>query len=105
VASIPSAELCAGCHLVVRPNSPEVQKLMTYANNQEPIPWVRVYGVPEFVYFSHRVHIAAQVGCESCHGNVASMDRIGSAQPLTMGWCLDCHNRRGASTDCWTCHK
>jgi hypothetical protein len=105
VASVPSTELCMGCHRVVRPDSPEVQKIMSYFNSREPIPWVRVYGVPEFVYFSHQMHIAANVGCETCHGNVASMDRIARAQELTMGWCLGCHRQRGAPTDCWTCHK
>jgi hypothetical protein len=23
---------------------------------------------------------------------------------LQMGWCLGCHQQRGASTDCLTCH-
>ena len=105
VAGIPSVELCFGCHNVVRTDSPNVQTLLTYWNNREPIPWVRVYRVPDFVYFSHQMHIAADVRCESCHGDVAAIDRIVRAQPLTMGWCLDCHRSRGADTDCWTCHE
>ena len=105
VAGVPSVELCAGCHLVVAPSSPEVQKVMSFRNNQQPIPWERVYRVPEFVYFSHEMHIAADVSCESCHGNVAAMDQVSKAQPITMGWCLSCHRSQGASTDCWTCHK
>ena len=92
VAGVPSVELCVGCHRVVTPNSPQVQQLMTYWNNKQPIPWVRVYRVPDFVYFSHQMHIAADVNCASCHGNVAAMERIAEAQPLTMGWCLGCHN-------------
>ncbi len=105
VASVPGVELCVGCHFVVLPNSPQVQRLISYRNNREPIPWVRVYRVPDFVYFSHQMHIAADVRCDACHGNVAAMDRIALAQPLTMGWCLDCHRQRGAPTDCWTCHE
>ncbi len=105
VAGVPSVELCAGCHLVVAPTNPEVQKLMSYRNSQQPIPWVRVYRVPDFVYFTHQMHIAADVSCASCHGNVAAMERISLAQPLTMGWCLDCHREREAPIDCWTCHK
>lgn len=105
VANVPSIELCVGCHRVVKTDSAQVQKIMTYFNNREPIPWARVYRVPDFVYFSHQMHIAADVRCESCHGNVAGMDRIARAQPITMGWCLDCHRTRGASTDCWTCHE
>lgn len=105
VAGVPSVEICAGCHFVVRPDSPQVQEVMNYANNQQPIPWVRVYRVPDFVYFSHQMHIAAAVDCAECHGNVAGMERIALAQPLTMGWCLSCHQSRGAPTDCWTCHE
>lgn len=105
VAGVPSVELCMGCHRVVIPNEEEVQKLTSYWNNREPIPWVRVYRLPDFVYFTHQVHIAADVRCESCHGNVANMDRVSKAQSLSMGWCLECHRSRGAETDCWTCHK
>jgi hypothetical protein len=105
VASVPSTEICVGCHRVVRPDSPQVQRLMNYWNTREPIPWVRIYAVPEFVYFSHQMHVTANVACESCHGNVASADRLARAQELTMGWCLGCHRQRGAPTDCWTCHK
>lgn len=105
VAGVPPIERCVGCHPVVAPNDSRVQQLMAYWNNRQPIPWVRVYRVPDFVYFSHQMHIAADVACASCHGNVAAMDRIARAQPLTMGWCLGCHYQRGASTDCWTCHE
>ncbi len=86
-------------------NDPQVQKVMSYWNNKESIPWVRVNRVPDFVYFTHETHIANNVDCSSCHGNVATMDRITQPQPLTMGWCINCHRSRGAPTDCWTCHK
>ncbi len=105
VASVPAVEVCAGCHRVVMTNDPQVQKVMSYFSNQQSIPWVRVYRVPEFVYFTHQMHVTNGVGCENCHGNVPAMERIGQAQPITMGWCLNCHRSRGAPTDCWTCHK
>lgn len=105
VAGIPTVERCAGCHLVVATSNPEVQKVMSYWNNRQPIPWVRVHQVPDFVYFTHEVHIANGIDCALCHGNVATMDRITQAQPITMGWCLNCHRGRGAPADCWTCHK
>jgi hypothetical protein len=105
IANVPSEEICVGCHRVVKTDSPQVQKLMSYFNSREPIPWVRVYRVPDFVYFTHQVHIANNLDCSACHGNVAAMTRIAQAQPITMGWCLECHRGKGAPTDCWTCHK
>jgi len=86
-----------------------------------PIQWVRVHNLPDFVYFDHRVHIAADVACETCHGPVRSMDRMRQDAPLNMGWCLDCHRSRSVdvhgpepaegqraknhvSTNCTTCH-
>ncbi|HSS40716.1 MAG TPA: cytochrome c3 family protein, partial [Polyangia bacterium] len=31
------------------------------------------------------------VGCVSCHGRVDQMPAVEKAQPLTMGFCRDCH--------------
>ncbi len=70
-----------------------------------PIEWVRVHSLPDFVYFDHRPHVAADVTCESCHGLVQGMERMRQAEALSMGWCLECHRESdGASTDCVTCH-
>jgi hypothetical protein len=57
----------------------------------QPIPWVRVNRLPDFVYFDHSIHVAKGVGCESCHGRVDRMAAVQQAKPLTMGWCLNCH--------------
>ena len=57
----------------------------------QPIPWVRVHDLPDFVYFNHAGHIQSGVGCVSCHGRVDRMEVVEQVKPLTMGWCLDCH--------------
>ena len=31
------------------------------------------------------------VGCETCHGRVDQMDVLFQTEPLSMGWCLECH--------------
>jgi hypothetical protein len=104
-ATLPSTETCMDCHRVVRTDSPEVQKIAAAYQAGEPIPWVRVTDLPDFVRFTHRRHIQAGVDCMSCHGDVARMDRVYKANPLTMGNCLSCHEQKGASTDCLTCHQ
>ena len=49
-------------------------------------------------------HVLAGVACETCHGDVAHMEAASQTAPLTMGWCLNCHKERRASTDCLVCH-
>lgn len=104
-AGIPTVADCRSCHLFISPDAPEIRKLTQFWEKREPIPWVRVYSVPDFVYFPHMMHIRAQLDCSRCHGEVASMERITRSASLKMGWCLDCHRQHKASIDCWTCHK
>ena len=106
-AGIPAVADCMGCHLVIpgQNNPEEVQKLREFWQNREPIPWVRIYKVADHVHFPHMRHVAADVQCQTCHGEVQEMEVIEEvAQPLTMGWCVSCHEDEEASTDCTVCH-
>jgi len=108
VAGIPSVEKCMGCHQYVAIESPEIEKLTEYWNNNEPVPWVRVNKQPSFVYFNHSSHIAASVTCGACHGDIASMDVVEPVVDMTMGFCLDCHaeqENKDALWDCAVCHR
>ncbi len=104
LAGIPSVADCRACHLYIAPEAPQIKALMEYWNRREPIAWVRVNNLPDFVYFSHMMHIRAGIDCTVCHGDVASMERISRTASLKMGWCLGCHRHHKASIDCWTCH-
>src|SRR5690348_14041403 len=76
-AGLPPETLCIGCHLTVKKDSSEIQKLAEFAAQKKPISWVRVYRLPRQVYFSHKVHtIQAKVDCAECHGPVAERDVI-----------------------------
>ena len=128
-AGLPSVERCLGCHKIVAADRPEIKKLASYGATQEPIPWRRVFKVPEFTYFPHKPHVRAAVACQTCHGPVETMTTVGArtgrtlgndlltlaglrpAPPtLTMGWCVECHRRQNATRgthaplDCVTCH-
>jgi len=128
-AGIPSVSRCMGCHKITAADRPEVQKLAGFFNKNEPIPWVRVFKVPEYVYFPHKPHIRANVTCQTCHGPVETMavveartgqnlandllNLVGlarSSTPLTMGWCVECHTTMNAKEktkaplECVTCH-
>jgi mono/diheme cytochrome c family protein len=110
-AGLPSVERCMGCHKIVAAQGNEqVQKLHTYWEKQQPIPWVRIFKIPEHAQFPHKNHIAAGLQCQTCHGRIEAMEQVHaktgqnmvndlanlSGMPipptkLTMGWCVECH--------------
>lgn len=108
-AGIPSVQVCAGCHIpggqpMVRADRPAVKQLVAYWQNKQPIPWVRVYDLPDHVHFPHMRHIKAGLQCQECHGQVQEMAKIEKVASLRMGWCLDCHKQKQARVDCFVCH-
>ena len=107
VAGVPSVSKCMVCHRAVVPDRPEIQKLAGYLERDEPIPWIKVHDVPDFVYFTHKRHIKANLTCQQCHGPIETMDRVTRVSNLRMPWCVDCHtlNEVENGRDCWTCHK
>ncbi len=104
VAGIPSVQRCAGCHRVVLSEQPEILKVLEYWEDEEPIPWVRVHDLPDHVRFTHKAHLRAGVACGTCHGDVAQMEAAVQVESLSMGWCVSCHEDRGATRDCLACH-
>jgi len=68
------------------------------------IRWNRVYALPDFVRFVHKPHIWAGVQCQECHGPVETMDRVVPVHEINMGFCVDCHTKRGATQECFVCH-
>jgi len=93
VASVPPTQVCMNCHALVKRDSPLIAPIVASAADDRPMRWVRVHQVPEYAYFNHGVHVRAGVGCQSCHGDVRSMEVVAQMKPLSMGWCLDCHRR------------
>ena len=94
-ANIPPTQTCMNCHTLVKPESEKLELVRASFANGEPIEWVRVHNLPDYVYFNHSAHIHAGVGCISCHGNIAQMAEVTQAEPLSMGWCLECHRNPG----------
>lgn len=91
VAVVPPTQVCMNCHHVVKRDAPTLAVVRESQANGRPINWVRVHSLPGFAFFDHRPHIRAGVGCSTCHGRIDEMDVVAQAQPLSMGWCLDCH--------------
>lgn len=90
-ANIPPTQTCMNCHTLVGADKETLDPVRESWASGRPIEWIRVHKLAEYSYFDHSAHINAGVGCESCHGNVAQMEVVMQVEPLSMGWCLDCH--------------
>ena len=90
-AGVPPTSTCMNCHQLVLPTSEKLEPLRESWRTGKPLAWVKVHKLPDYTYFDHSIHLNAGVGCATCHGNVAEMDVVRQVQPLSMGWCLDCH--------------
>lgn len=115
-AGIPSLNVCMNCHkniaeVAESTATPEyskafydeqIQKLykavgwdqstQSYTGKTEPVKWVRIHNLPDFVYFNHSQHVTvAGIECQKCHGPVETYEIQKQFAPLTMGWCINCH--------------
>jgi hypothetical protein len=90
-ATIPSTETCMTCHSQVRVGAPQLAVVQESWDSGRPIAWNRVHAMPDFVYFDHSIHVNKGVGCSTCHGAVDEMAGMWKNEPMTMGWCLECH--------------
>ncbi|MCZ7648782.1 MAG: cytochrome c family protein [Planctomycetota bacterium] len=94
-SNVPGTATCINCHGKdfggIKPDSPELAPLRVAWDTGQPVPWIRIHKVPEYVYFNHAVHVKRGVSCVSCHGKVNEMEVVYHHEPLSMGWCLNCH--------------
>jgi len=90
-AGIPPTRTCMNCHSQLWTNAPILEPVRASFRNDEPLNWIRVNDLPDFVYFNHQIHVRQGVGCVVCHGPVDKMPLMYQAQSLQMEWCLDCH--------------
>lgn len=104
-ANIPNVSTCFGCHAenhvsaLVVPDE-KVKFIRDAYTKDEPIAWRRVHKVPDYVRnFPHNAHIRAGVSCFSCHGQITGMPIVAQDQPMSMGWCLDCHREVGVNPE------
>ncbi len=98
-ANIPSANICMNCHGQIKTESPEIQKIYAAIEENRPIQWVRVHNLPDLAYFNHAQHVdVGNQECQTCHGPIEEMEVVEQFAPLTMGWCINCHQETNVNT-------
>ena len=90
-AAIPPTATCMNCHGMVKADSKKLAPVRESHETGKPLEWVRVHMLPDYAFFDHSVHVAAGVGCATCHGRIDEMEVVTQHAPLSMNWCLDCH--------------
>ncbi|WP_291128754.1 c-type cytochrome [Flavobacterium sp. UBA7682] len=123
-SNIPSLNVCMNCHKNISEVAEatatpehskafydgEIQKLydavgwdknaQKYTGKTNPVKWVRIHNLPDFVYFNHSQHVSvAGVECQTCHGPVEEMEVLKQHAPLTMGWCINCHRETNVKVE------
>jgi hypothetical protein len=92
-ANVPPTQTCMNCHGQVLPQSIPLLPVRESWATGDPVEWVKVTFLPDYVHFSHAIHVNNGVGCETCHGRIDKMEVVRQAEALSMGWCLECHRQ------------
>jgi len=102
---LPATSKCMACHVAIAKDKPSIQKLAAFAKSNQPVPWLRLNKLPDFVFFDHRYHLANEATCQDCHGAVAEQDSLqGDIFTTKMPFCQGCHQKTGANARCNACH-
>lgn len=124
-SGIPSLNVCMNCHKNIAEYNGEedlengytkdfytneIKKLYAavgwdednqrYTGESQPVKWVRIHNLPDFVYFNHAQHVqVGEIECQTCHGPVEEMEVMYQYSPLTMGWCINCHRETNVKVE------
>ena len=90
-AGIPPTKTCMNCHAQIWTNAQLLEPVRNSWATGQSLVWTKVHDLPDFVYFSHEIHVNKGLGCSSCHGRVDQMPLMYAQNTLQMEWCLDCH--------------
>ncbi len=108
-ATLPTIDVCSNCHLEPKGETEkERQFIDEYVEQDKPIPWRRLFVLPDHAFFSHRLHVVrGGIECQTCHGPMDWRTSPPSRplKVLTMNDCISCHEEQQAATDCNACHR
>ncbi len=92
---MPSAQLCLTCHSQLFADQALLAPLKQAVSTHQPIAWIQLTRLPDYVYFDHSVHVAKGVACIECHGRVDQLSLMRRPEEMKMKWCFACHQDPG----------
>ncbi len=84
-AGIPPTKTCINCHAQIWTNAQLLEPVRESWATGQSLPWIKVHDLPDYVYFSHEIHVHKGVGCASCHGRVDQMPLMYAENTLADG--------------------
>ncbi len=104
---IPTEAACRACHAIERSDPTKATTPVAACSGCHPgfTPGgvvARVYLTPSPLKFDHSAHVKQT--CDSCHGDMRSVDLATAAQLPTMASCLSCHTAGQEERHCTDCH-
>lgn len=108
---IPGHETCENCHgdwIGDQENPAPVEGCLKCHSDFDPTGTSTIAQPmvipPPNVIFGHDDHVKAEIACTVCHSQVPQKTLATRDDYPTMDRCVKCHQIRGVSTDCKTCH-
>jgi hypothetical protein len=98
---MPSAAQCQLCHAELDVEKPVDEQALTVlaASAARVGPWDG-----GDVIFAHVPHVSLEMECVTCHAGIETSERVEADEHLSMDDCMRCHDQRGTSNACATCH-
>ncbi|MGB9770466.1 MAG: cytochrome c3 family protein [Candidatus Kapaibacteriota bacterium] len=90
-ANLPTTKDCMICHIALRTESELLKSVVFSYDSSSSLVYKKNYDLPDYVRFSHALHINSGIDCATCHGFVDQMDSTYQVRNLTMGFCINCH--------------
>jgi hypothetical protein len=90
-SNVPNTQTCMACHQQVQKDNPKLEPVRASWKTGEPVQWVWIHRLPDYVFYNHAAHVNRGISCASCHGQINHMPVVSDAKPMSMAWCLECH--------------
>lgn len=103
----PDFETCWDCHEDMEEEAPPEKRVTGnfFDADQQPLWKSALTRYDEKIVFSHPVHVAKELPCSACHGDMATVEGGRPAKPVMgMDACMQCHTESQAPNECQICH-
>ncbi len=94
----PDHTTCESCH------EAQLNEDCTTCHVSDPLDYVVPVREDRGLVFSHASHLEMGAECETCHGNVGSLEEAMPVPLPAMATCNTCHNAVDAPNTCESCH-